>query len=241
VFSTKDLLNAYKEIYYDYDLVAKEARQVVNELETHTGLLLQSGYEQFEFAHKSLQEYLTAEYLVKLPSIPSSRRVLSKIPNELAIAVTISSRPSEYFSELVIYRLLKQKLSVDFVKTFLSRLLLEKPDFNTSTRLGLSLVLLYTVYVECNVISGRQLSLFYFDRVITEFEKIIKLILRRSSVDIVRGYYETEYVYEMDGGDNLHRMVKVEKSPNIRLPFSHSDLPDVIYIRESLLHTGTHT
>jgi len=77
-----------------------EAQQVVNELETHTGLFIQSGYEQFEFAHKSLQEYLAAEYLVKLPSIPPERRILFKLPNELAIAVTISSNPSDYIIQV---------------------------------------------------------------------------------------------------------------------------------------------
>ena len=48
---------------------------VIAELESHTGLFIQSGFDQFEFAHKSLQEFLTAEYLVKLPSIPTRKEI----------------------------------------------------------------------------------------------------------------------------------------------------------------------
>jgi predicted NACHT family NTPase len=141
VFSEDTLLKIYHQIYEDYDLAPNEAQQVVNELESHTGLFIQSGYEEYEFAHKSLQEFMTAEYLVKLPSIPAEIGTLLKLPYELAVAITISSSPSEYFSELIFNRLRKHKLSEEFVRSFVSRLLLEKPDFNSSTKLGMALIM----------------------------------------------------------------------------------------------------
>ena len=241
VFSTAELLKAYNKIYEDFDLSSNEAEQIVSELESHTGLLIQSGYEQYEFAHKSLQEFLAAEYLVKLPSIPESINLLVTLPNELAIAVTISSRPSEYFSELVLNRLIrrrlsdKQKLSHQFMKSFLNRLLLEKPDFNTNPILGLSLVFLYTLYVEFNVVSGNQLRFFYVDRVVNEFEKLMTLVLRKSSIEAIRAHYETDFVYHMDDLDDLHRMVKKAEVIYPLSPIQHQDLPEVIYIRPSIL------
>ncbi|MEZ4676746.1 MAG: hypothetical protein R2932_21225 [Caldilineaceae bacterium] len=91
LFSDKDLLQIYRQIYDNYDLLVNEAQKVVDELESHNGLFVQTGYNLYEFAHKSLQEFLTAEYIVKLPIIPEQSRTLVKLPNELAIAVTISS------------------------------------------------------------------------------------------------------------------------------------------------------
>ncbi|MBV9927034.1 MAG: NACHT domain-containing protein [Acidobacteria bacterium] len=144
IFSRDDLLRVYKEIYDDYGLKYNEAKQVATEIETHNGLLLQTSYTEFEFAHKSLQEYLAAEYLVRLPSIPSEPSELFKLPNELAIAVSISSKPSVYFTELVLQRLLHNDLNSAFLHTFLNRLISEKPDFSKSVRLGFAVLALHS-------------------------------------------------------------------------------------------------
>jgi hypothetical protein len=64
-----------------------------NEVETHTGLILKSGHDRFEFSHKSLQEYLAAEFTVKMPSKPSNMIDLQIMPNELAIATAILAYP----------------------------------------------------------------------------------------------------------------------------------------------------
>ena len=146
--------------------------------------------------------------------------------------MTISSSPSDYFSELIINGLAKHKLSADFVKSFLARLMLEKPDFNTSTRLGLSLVILYTVYVEHNVVSGNQLKLFYVDAIANEFERVLKLALSRSSIEAIRFCYETDFTYKMDNGDDIHRMVKKPKRPLHSMPIS-ATISKTIYMRNS--------
>ena len=89
IFSLTTLENLYFKICADFDLDRKDSKNVLAELETHTGLFIQAGYELYEFAHKSLQEYLTAEYIVKLPSIPKSPNIINSIPNELAITISI--------------------------------------------------------------------------------------------------------------------------------------------------------
>ena len=100
-----------------------------DEIEAHTGLFIQSGYQQYEFAHKSLQEYLTAEYLVKLPSLVTIKPNIELLGAELAIATSISSNPSLYFSEIVLGIFNQGNLAPSFYDAFISRLILERPDF----------------------------------------------------------------------------------------------------------------
>lgn len=140
-------MNAYNEIYIDFDLKQREARLVVNELESHTGLFLQSGIDQYEFAHKSLQEYLAAEYIVKLPNIPYSMDGIFELPNEMAIAVAISSKPSDYLAEFVLRRLsaAPNNIPQGFIHAFVTRLFLEKPNFNSTNLLGFSLIYIYSI------------------------------------------------------------------------------------------------
>lgn len=228
LFTEDDLLVGYKEIYQDYDLESREAARIVSEIETHTGLLIQSGYKEFEFAHKSLQEYLTAEYLVKLPSIPSSVEILLKLPNELAITTTISSKPSEYFSELILYRLMKQKLSEGFIKAFLTRLLLEKPDFNTSSRVGVAFVILFTKLIES---AGDPTNVYSLDDVISETEKLLRPALQKGSMHIIEQCYVTQHIHERTELDSIHRLIKKKGAVHQGL----SNLPRIIYIRSSFL------
>ncbi len=128
-FSAGDLMHCYEEVCGNYGLPISQAQEVVNELETHTGLIVQTGTELFEFSHKSLQEYLTAVFIVGLPAIPTNMIELQVMPNELAIATALSSRPSEYFYALVTSHFSRFKLSFHFVRTFINRLLIERPDF----------------------------------------------------------------------------------------------------------------
>lgn len=238
VFSKKNLIHVYNLVYEDYGLERNEADAVVNEMESHTGLLLQSGYEQFEFAHKSLQEYLTAEHLVKLPVIPSDIDI-SKIPSELAVAVTISSIPSEYFAELVIGRLLKNPLREDFLKAFLGRLLLEKPDFNTGPRVTLSLFALYDSYLRSRQTSGRKSGSesSESDNLRDEFTRVVRSLLRGTSGRIIQSYYELEKTYETRKGEKIHVMRKrraVQEVTNLRGPMDQiitTDLPQRIHVR----------
>lgn len=183
VFSKGELKKYYLELYEDFDLERVEMNDVVSEVESHTGLIIQSGYDRYEFAHKSLQEFLSAEYIVKLPSIPTSNRVLSRLPNELAIAVAISSNPSEYFYSLVAIMTSSKLFHKIPIGAFISRLLLEKPDFKQSDKLGTAFITLYSGYLEGGTKDKNrgQLKLFILDDLITEFEELIKLILKRTA------------------------------------------------------------
>jgi predicted NACHT family NTPase len=143
-FSKQEFENAYKEICVNFNLPIEENKQVAKELESHTGLFIQSGYDKYEFAHKSLQEYLSAEYLVRLPQIPFNPYILAKLPNELALAISISSNPTNYFSGLILVNVnISKGINYVFANKLLNRLYLEKPDFIVHPILAVAFLSLY--------------------------------------------------------------------------------------------------
>lgn len=226
-FSKYDLEDAYLKIFQDFDLNRKDAEKVVSELESHTGLFVQAGYHQYEFAHKSLQEYLTAEFIVKLPIIPNQRNILIRLPDELAIAVTISSSPSSYFIELINNRFLPHRFNYKFIKSFISRLIVEKPDFNNIEEVGISALLLYSIYLNSLSDDQSQLRLFYPDSLITQFESLIHSIFKRNTKDIIERHYTQISMLESDSGHNIVLLQLADKHGK--------KYPKTLYCRDSFL------
>jgi hypothetical protein len=188
IFSTENLRYSYERIHQDFDLSNKEVSMVINELESHTGLFIKSGFELYEFAHKSLQEYLAAEYIVRLPTIPDGLRLIGQLPNEFAIATAISSNSSLYFNELIHSRLSKMNLPRSFYQTFINRLLLEKPEFNRNESVGISALLLYSLSLSGGS-DNQQLNLFVMDDLVKEFEEFIIQVFKRNSIKEVLKKY----------------------------------------------------
>jgi len=245
IFSRQDLTNVYNDIYIDFDLQKDQAKEVVNDIESHTGLFVQAGYDLFEFAHKSLQEYLCAEYIVKLPNIPKEKRLIERFPNELAISVTISSNPSMYFVELIDNIFSKINLEFDFIQKFINRLILEKPDFNQNLNVGISALRLYSVYINKNNDIGVQLKLFNSDSLVNEFENLIDIIFKRNSIGIINTYYKEEYSFETMDQTKVLIMKKRQKVSiqNEELNFIRSqkinDMPELLHCRESFIKQHT--
>ena len=129
VFDQGNLLDAYHKIRANFELPEHEAISVVSEIESHTGLVLRAGYKKYEFAHKSLQEFLTAEYLVRLPNLKSIHSNINFLCAELAVACAISSNSSLYFSDVVLTVLCERDFSKSFFNIFVSRLINERVIF----------------------------------------------------------------------------------------------------------------
>ena len=136
----------------NFNLPASEVKKVILEVESHTGLFLQSGFMKYEFVHKSIQEYLAAEYIVKLPSLEYLKEKIDVMGAELAIATSISSNPSLFFSDLVLNRFSRAKLPSSFRDAFVSRLILEKPDFYPSDDVVLSCLSLVSESLDNNLL-----------------------------------------------------------------------------------------
>ena len=149
-FTIEEILTGYRSCAPDFGLPPGDARAVIGEIEDHTGLFVQAGFETFEFAHKSIQEYLTAEHIVRLPNLDHiSPLVLMSLGSELAIAVAISSKPGLYLSELTLAKLnaLTFELPVSFFDAFVSRMVLEKPVLAPSKHVTLSLVSILSAWI----------------------------------------------------------------------------------------------
>jgi hypothetical protein len=237
IFSTNDLKYSYERIHQDFDLSNKEVSMVINELESHTGLFIKSGFELYEFAHKSLQEYLAAEYIVRLPTIPDGVRLIGQLPNEFAIATAISSNSSLYFNEFVHSRLSKINLPRSFYQTFINRLLLEKPEFNRNESVGISALLLYSLSLSGSS-DNQQLHLFVMDNLVKEFEEFILQIFKRNSIQEVLNKYTVEAKEESSNATTVLRLSL--KNPNIKSQNKQRyPLPAYLNCRESFIQTNT--
>jgi hypothetical protein len=239
-YSKGDLVRAYEKIHDNFGLPRGEASKVANELETHTGLFVQGGYETFEFSHKSLQEYLTAEFIVRLPAVPSKGRLLLGLPNELAIATAISSRPSRYFTHLVLDKFESLQPTFAFIRAFVTRLLLESPDFERSAVVGAALVSLYSRYLKLVQKSSPQLSLFIYDQLAAEFSALGAMIRERVPISELLSVYAIVGTSASLDGDEimiLDRKHSDKASPAVggRLRTPLAQLPKEIWVRGSLL------
>lgn len=177
-FSDKQLTAAYLIICNNFGLSnsASECKSVVKEIESHTGLFIKSGFELFEFAHKSIQEYLTAEYLVKLPTLRNVSNKIESFGSELAIATSISSNPSLYFSDLVLSTFPKSHITRPFYDAFISRLLIERPDFYSDDSFVLSFF-----YILSHSVTESSIH--------EDFFKLMKNVLSEEDMKVLSQYY----------------------------------------------------
>ncbi|MBN1342720.1 MAG: NACHT domain-containing protein [Phycisphaerae bacterium] len=190
VFGREEFAEAYTSICRNFDLPPDQRTLVVSELESHTGLFIQTGYQAYEFAHKSLQEFLAAEYVVKLPSVPRKIEVLESLANELAIATAISSNPSHYFTELVANRLAAVQLPKTFYDTFVTRLTIEKPDFVEFAELVLAMYVLMSLWICEGKITRGQVTIRRIDAgALSKFIEFAAQLDARISHNILERYY----------------------------------------------------
>lgn len=141
VFAEADLLEVYRLIHVRFQLPGVEARQVIGEIETHTGIIALAGHGAYEFSHLSLQEYLCADYLIREPYSERLVQYLVEYPAPVAVAVALSSNPSTTLASL-----LQRRTTVPTninVGRFVARLVLERPFFDALPALGIAIMKLY--------------------------------------------------------------------------------------------------
>jgi DNA polymerase III delta prime subunit len=140
-FDSRMLQSAYLAVYERFRLPREQAALVVAEIQTHTGLIVQTRDGVYEFSHLSLQEYLCASYLVNDPVDESVRQYVVDYPAPIAVAVALASDPSRWFAALILKWC--RLLGAGSARSLLSRLLIEKPFFSTSWILGTAVMMLY--------------------------------------------------------------------------------------------------
>lgn len=132
-FDEADLERVYKQLAERYGLPGAEARLVARELESHTGLLVQSG-ELYEFSHLSLQEYLAADAMVRGAG-SATESWWSLYPAVTAVATALSSNANAWLHDLLI-KLPREAVDPRHVQAFLRRLSDERPRFVRDASLG---------------------------------------------------------------------------------------------------------
>lgn len=140
-FDHNEFVRAYRTLHRRFGLPAEEANEVANEIETHTGIIVEAGYQSFEFSHLSIQEYLAAEYVVRLPNSDEYRRLLERSPATVAVAVAMSSDPDGFLSALS-----ETLPASDMVYSFISRVLQERPRFSGGDHLGSAVLKVMSVF-----------------------------------------------------------------------------------------------
>ncbi len=157
---TRNVLRmAYESVCSKFGLPKEEASAVVREIESHTGLFVNSGFETFEFSHKSIQEYLTADHIARSPSILSQFERWHYLPDECAIACGLSADPGEFLWSLVAATYgetwhprtlwgIHEIFELFWIR-FLTRLTVERPGLDNSTHAALALMYLDNLCWTC--------------------------------------------------------------------------------------------
>lgn len=144
-FSENILLRIYDRIHSHFSLPKDEAIEVAAEIESHTGIIVSSGYEKYAFSHLTLQEYFSANYMLSLPYIEAFQHRFSSNPAPFAVAVSLSSEPSLWFSHLVLRHIVDMtdtSTTASSISRFIFRILIEKPVFRDSDLFGVAIAAL---------------------------------------------------------------------------------------------------
>lgn len=143
IFDHSQLIQAYISICPNFELPADEAELVAEEIENHTGIIIKSMYNKYEFSHLAIQEYLCALYIIGAPFNEKIDKYLIEYSPPLALAIALSTDSSLWLSELII-RILNtindQDARTQISAQILYRLSIESPYFEKKPELGVALM-----------------------------------------------------------------------------------------------------
>lgn len=142
-FSHQQLTEAYLAICPHFSLPIDEAEEVAEEIENHTGIIIKSLYNQYEFSHLAIQEYLCALYIIGAPFNEKIEKYLVEYSPPLALAVALSTDSSLWLTELikkVLTTINDIEARTRIVSQILSRLNIEAPFFEEKKELAVSLL-----------------------------------------------------------------------------------------------------
>lgn len=204
-FNTQLLSVVYNEICHDFELPKDQVKEVVKELESHSGLIVETSFDNYEFAHKSIQEYLTADFITKQSDLLNDNETLSIIPNEVAIYIALSSFPNYSLHKVVQNLSLEGSIDIEFVLPLINRLLIEKPDFSRDALYAISVVNLMNIIVS-HLHDLRKDPVTFSDSIESRYTMCLGLLMQfdihlvfNNSVSKLKDYYTISSV-EISGG-----------------------------------------
>jgi hypothetical protein len=146
-FSHEDLEDAYAAVAPAFELPPGAAGRVAREIESHVGLMQRRGPDTFQFFHKSIQEFLTGEFIRGAGVIHWNDWSIYVFPEELAVATALARRPSAFLEEVVRESVMRA-WPVDSegdrlaVRLFIDRLAEERPNWEEQGSLVVAFLLL---------------------------------------------------------------------------------------------------
>lgn len=232
VFSRRDLLAIYDKLHAHFGLPQDEAEQVATEIESHTGLIVESGARTWEFSHLTIQEYLCAEHLVRCP-FPQAAigRLLEQYPAPLAVAAALSADPAAWLAGILLNERLFRAAAPDTVgqrlDVFLGRLEIENPIFAHSGAVGCCVLALAMHAAQQPRLTRLQ---HHLDRLVA------RPLVRHSLVDLLTTIYTTRLDWEDTGFYRVERIAaeRAAAFAPIELPYG-IELPDAGRIVRSWL------
>lgn len=168
-FREDQALEIIADMAVAYELANNQFSEIIREIETHTGIIIAAGFDRFEFAHLSIQEYLCANYISRSPFPDLLEEYLAANPAPVSVACAISSQPDRFIFEMIKKHLVKKfqnpedffhsvneerQLALDLfgtdtsknLQSFVRRLSVEKPRFRGSKELGEAVAFLFCFY-----------------------------------------------------------------------------------------------
>ncbi len=236
VYNHRDLYSVYRELHIKFpELPIEEVREVISEIESHNGLMIQSAFDQYEFSHLTIQEYLTGDYISRSNSVKTFRyEELIKLPNELAVA--LSNNPYLYVVD-VLDVIHKGGLKQDFTIKFFNRIQLEQPEFEKEVLLLVAILSLYTKV--CKKYIDLLKAKFREENFLTKIRKVsddIELIEDAVSRVINKDITALEEFYKPGGNIKTSdlSLIVYEKKVKTDEILGYS-LPSVLYINPEIV------
>lgn len=150
-FRRQDLEAVYHRICDLFRLPESESRMVAQELETHNGIIVESGLGRYEFFHLTIQEYLAAGYIVEGVRDQRLAEFFNVSPSTVAIAVAMAHDSVGWLEATAKLQGLgvcsfTYTLPISEVSEFLDRLVMEAPIFEKGQRLAVASLRLLVVF-----------------------------------------------------------------------------------------------
>lgn len=172
-FGESDLHAAYSMVRTRFDLPQHQAHDVIAELESHNGIVVISA-SGYEFSHLSFQEYLCADYLVREPYSERLTDYIRAYPAPIAVAVTLASSPGLWLAGVILKEANYSAFSSDSLRSFLTRLWIERPSFEVNPALGIVMLRLWYDQRRDPMISDVLTKLFGLEPVITSLASALQ-------------------------------------------------------------------
>ncbi len=173
-FDDDELSDAYRRLATTFGLPIEQARLVAREIESHTGLVVDSG-DGYEFSHLSLHEFLAGDTAYRHHFDPATWT--RRNPAVAAVAISRSPNPERLLGAVTREPVGRPGIPRRVLESFLARLGLERPVFTSSS-----------------IELGRHVLLLAFRAKLTNPAAIVRLIaieqIRCSVRDVIDSMYD---------------------------------------------------